>query len=351
MKSPAPPATAKPQRGKANSTKSKPKANVLPENSPKASPKGKPSKAMTSKTSPKTSATANSASKSIKAKARHPNEWLELASIMDGLVSQYKIPSYIQSDPIQIPYRFVDDPKACELSAFITALFSYGRRDLIIETVSQLFQLTENDPVGFMESFNPKRDGKLFQHFVYRFNKGPDLVVLWDRLQWAYREYGSLENLFLEATQAHAKIGEPEGKLKAGIAGFTNALLGEHQARSYGLKFLFAHPDKGGACKRFNMFLRWMVRQDMDPAGKVDFGLWQKALTPADLLVPLDTHVMKMNRELRLSGRTDGTWQTAQEITDVFRLLCPEDPIKYDYALVGFSLDKRSPAEILDGRS
>lgn len=277
--------------------------------------------------------------------ARSPKEWLVLAPVLDALVAQYKIPSYVQSDPIQIPYRFMDDPKACELSAFITALFSYGRRDLIIGTISQLFQITENDPVGFLENFNPKRDAKLFQHFVYRFNKGPDLVVLWERLQWAYREYESLENLFLASIPAHTA--QPD-KLKAGIAGFTDALLGEHEVRSYGLKFLFAHPDKGGACKRFNMFLRWMVRQDLEPSGKVDFGLWRKALSPADLLVPLDTHVMKMNEQLRLSGRTDGSWQTAQEITDVFRLLCPEDPIKYDYALFGFSLDKRSPAEILD---
>jgi uncharacterized protein (TIGR02757 family) len=310
MKSPSPPITPSAKRGKTNVSKRKPSAR------PKQSP------------------------------ARPHQEWLALAPILDGLVAQYKIPSYIDSDPIQIPYRFVDDPKACELSAFITALFSYGRRDLIIDTVSQLFQLTENDPVAFVESFNPQRDAKLFQHFIYRFNKGPDLVVLWERLQWAYREYGSLENLFMAASQT--PHGEPVDKLKIGIAGFTNALLGDHQARSYGLKFLFAHPDKGGACKRFNMFLRWMVRQDMDPAGKVDFGLWQNALTPADLMVPLDTHVMKMNRELRLSGRTDGAWQTAREITDVFRLLCPEDPVKYDYALFGFSLDKRSPSEILD---
>ncbi len=288
-------------------------------------------------------------SKAPKPSARSAEEWLALAPVLDGLVAQYKIPSYVQSDPIQIPYRFVGDPKACELSAFITALFSYGRRDLIIDTVSQLFQLTENDPVGFLEHFHPQRDAKLFQHFVYRFNKGPDLVVLWERLQWAYREYESLENLFTASIPAQSKRnGEPVDRLKTGIAGFTDALLGDQPTPSYGLKFLFAHPDKGGACKRFNMFLRWMVRQDVEFSGKVDFGLWQKALSPAELLVPLDTHVMKMNRELRLSARTDGSWQTAEEITSVFRLLCPKDPVKYDYALFGFSLDKRSPAEILD---
>jgi len=277
-------------------------------------------------------------------KARSREEWLALAPCMDALVAQYKVPAYIGSDPIQIPYRFADNPRTCELVAFITALLSYGRRDLIIETVTNLFRLTDNDPLNFLESFDPKRDARLFQHFVYRFNKGPDLVFLWQRLQWAYREYGSLENLF---TTSIPEYTPQVDRLKAGIAGFTNALLGNEAPRSYGLKFLFAHPDKGGACKRFNMFLRWMVRQDLEPVGKVDFGLWQTALKPGDLLVPLDTHIMKMNRHLRLSGRADGSWQTAEEITDIFRLLCPEDPVKYDYALFGFSLDKRSPEEIL----
>lgn len=319
---------------------------------PKAKPKPKAGKSSSAKkpTSATTTGIPNAKKASVKTvaapkalKARSREEWISLAPCMDDLVAQYKVPAYIGSDPIQIPYRFVANPKTCELVAFITALLSYGRRELIIETVTNLFRLTDNDPMNFLEDFNPKRDAKLFQHFVYRFNKGPDLVYLWQRLQWAYREFESLENLFMASIREHTP---QENRLKAGIAGFTNQLLDNQQPGSYGLKFLFAHPDKGGACKRFNMFLRWMVRQDLEPSGKVDFGLWQTALKPSDLLVPLDTHIMKMNCNLRLSGRSDGSWQTAEEITDVFRLLCPEDPIKYDYALFGFSLDKRSPEEI-----
>lgn len=279
---------------------------------------------------------------------RSQDDWLALAPTLNALVSQYKVPAYISSDPIQIPHRFIHNTKACELVAFMTALFSYGRRDTIIETVNGLFQITDNDPVDFMENFNPKKDSKLFQHFIYRFNKGPDVAFLWERLQWVYREYGSLEALF-EAAITQGDYSHPQTtRLKAGIAGFTNGLLGDDtKAQSYGLKFLFAHPDKGGACKRFNMFLRWMVREDKNPAGRVDFGLWKRALQPADLLMPLDTHVMKMNRQLGLTSRQDASWRTAEAITDVFRKLCPEDPVKYDYALFGFSLDKRSPEELL----
>lgn len=277
-----------------------------------------------------------------KASSSKRRDWLHLAPALDALVKQYKVPGYILNDPIQIPHRFADDPKACELTAFITALFSYGRRDLIIETVTNLFRLTNNDPVGFLENFDARRDAKLFKHFVYRFNKGPDVAYLWHRLQWAYREFGSLENMF------GAAMRKP-GDLKSGIANFIDMLLGENPPNSYGLKFLFAHPEKGGACKRFNMFLRWMVRQDVHPDSRVDFGLWKHALTPAELLIPLDTHILKMNSHLGLSPRKDNSWQTAEEITQVFRRLCPSDPVKYDYALFGFSIDKRAPSEILEG--
>jgi uncharacterized protein (TIGR02757 family) len=280
---------------------------------------------------------------STQTKFRKPKsraDWLRLAPGLNALVAQYKVPAYIDNDPIRIPHRFVKDAKACELVAFVTALFSYGRREAIIETVTNLFRLTDNDPVAFMENFNAARDGKLFRHFVYRFNKAEDVVFLWQRLQWAYREFGSLENLFA------SRLKTP-GDVKSGIAGFTDAFLGDNLPGTYGLKFLFAHPQKGGACKRFNMFLRWMVREDLEPGNRVDFGLWKRALRPADLLVPLDTHVLKMNGHFGFSSRKDGSWQTAEEITRIFRLLCPEDPVKYDYALFGFSLDRRSPAEIL----
>jgi uncharacterized protein (TIGR02757 family) len=278
---------------------------------------------------------------------RTEEEWLKLLPYLDALVTQYKTPAYIGNDPIQIPYQYVTNPKACELVAFITSLFSYGKRELIIATMTHLFQLVDQDPLNFLENFNPKKDAKLFQHFVYRFNKGADVVYLWQRLQWAYREFGSLENLFVHNLTDLAKQQDAPSLLKAGIAHFTDQLLGFEPPRTYGLKFLFAHPAKGGACKRFNMFLRWMVRQDIEPSGKVDFGLWKKALKPSDLLVPLDTHILNMNRKLGLSERTNGSWQTAEEITDIFRLLCPVDPVKYDYALFGFSLDKRPTNEIL----
>lgn len=266
-----------------------------------------------------------------------------LASAMDALVARYKTPAYIQDDPIRIPHRYVGNAQACELVAFVTALFSYGRRERIINGMDAVFRTVGPDPLGFLETFSAKREARHFQGFVHRFNTADDLLFLWERLQWAYGEYGSLEHLFIDSLPAasqESKGAMPAEHLQAGIAGFMERLLGENPPQRYGLKFLLAHPGRGGACKRFNMFLRWMVRQDAQPGERVDFGLWRKALRPRDLRVPLDAHVLNMNRRLGLTTRNDGSWKTAEAITSVFRGWCPDDPVKYDYALFGFSLEQ-----------
>lgn len=285
--------------------------------------------------------------KSGSTQERAAEHWLAMAPRLDALVRQYKVPAYIDGDPIRIPYRFVDDARACELVAFLTALFSYGRRDLIIQAVNRILAATDGDPTGFLEQYNPRRDAALFGDFTYRFNTGADVAYLWECLQWAYREYDSLENMFASVLPDIRVEPDRSRALQMAIGGMLDLLLNRDAPASYGLKFLFAHPARGGACKRFNMFLRWMVRQDTDASTRVDFGLWKNAIQPSELLMPLDTHVMNMNRLLGFSSRRDGSWRTAVEITEVFRMLCPDDPIRYDYALFGFSLDRRPLEELL----
>lgn len=261
------------------------------------------------------------------------SQWLLQKAFLDDLAARYKTTAFIASDPIQIPHRFNDDPKACELVAFITAMMAYGRRDLIIAAVSNMLARMDNDPVAFVESFRPDRDGKAFKGFVYRFYKGPDLAFLIERLQAAYRHYGSLEAVFIENSGKN---------LKDSVDGFVGALLEGRSPAGYGQKFMFARPAGGGPCKRMNMVLRWLVRQD-EPGGRVDFGLWQRALTPAELIIPLDTHVLQMNRQFGFSKRQTASWQMAEEITEALRRYCPEDPVRYDFALMGFSLDGTLP--------
>jgi uncharacterized protein (TIGR02757 family) len=210
--------------------------------------------------------------------------------------------------------------------------------------------------MSYLEGFDPKQEKKHFQDFVHRFNTGDDVLFLLSRLQAVYAQHGSLETLFANALGNSLPASPVSTQMapfmsaelfKAALGSSLDTLLGSDIPDRYGIRFLFAHPARGGACKRFNMFLRWMVREDKEPSGRVDFGLWKKTLAPKDLRIPLDAHVMNMNRQLGFSSRKDTSWKTVEEITDVFRLLSPHDPIQYDYALFGFSLEKRAISEIL----
>ena len=249
----------------------------------------------------------------------------QIKQLLDYLVLAYKTPQFITSDPVSIPHRFKHDKKAAELTAFLAALFTYGQRPKIIALLNNLLSTMNNDPVGFVENFNPKKEGKLFKNFVYRFNTGDDLIVLLSCLQHAYKEYQSLENMFT----AHK---QPDN-LQQSIGGFLDELTRNTPPQSSGLKFLFAHPRHGGPCKRFNLFLRWVVRKDA-----ADLGLWHTALGPAELTIPLDTHVQKCNRLFKFSKRKSPDWQQAAEITAALQRFNPQDPMAYDYALMGLGL-------------
>lgn len=258
----------------------------------------------------------------------------DLKTYLDALVTEYKTPAFIPADPISFPNRFRESPLSCEFVGFIAALFSYGRRDLILALLERIFAPMMPDPHDFLLAFHPKRDAKLYQGLIYRFNRGDDLIFLLQRLQWAYREYGSLENLW--RSQA-----TPETAVKDGLKRFMSGLVGNHAPERYGLKFLFSDPDKGGGCKRLNMFLRWMTRQDGAQAS-IDFGIWRSALPPGQLIIPLDTHVAQSARQLGLTQRKANDWKTAEEITTVLRQFCPEDPVKYDFALFGHSVNLKN---------
>jgi uncharacterized protein (TIGR02757 family) len=219
------------------------------------------------------------------------------------------------------------------MAAFFTAMLSYGQRGLIIQTVSNLITQMDNDPRGFIENFRSKTDHKRFRPFVYRFNRGNDIAFLCQRLQWTYGEYGSLEALFAST----ASQGE---SFQERLCAFMDTLIGNAPLATNGLRFMFAHPARGGACKRLHMFLRWVVRQDPEPASQVDLGLWKSALKPSDLMIPVDTHVSKISRQLGLTRRNTDDWKTAEEITERLRAFSPEDPIQYDFALMGYGLEQ-----------
>jgi uncharacterized protein (TIGR02757 family) len=273
----------------------------------------------------------------LRPKSRPQNK-TDLKGLLETHVTRYKTPGFIANDSISFPHRFKADPLACEWVGLLSALFSYGQRPLILKTINTLLAPMAGDPMGFLRQFDVKKDRKAFEGFVYRFNRDEDIVYLLWRLRLIYEEHASLEGFF-----QYVNRDAPDAPLKVRLARLMDGLTPDLPIkgapipkRAYGLKFLLAHPDNGGGCKRMNMFFRWMVRQD-----EIDFGLWRKALRPADLLIPLDTHVAKTARLLGFTQRNANDWRTAEEITAALRVLCPEDPVRYDFALFGLGISAK----------
>lgn len=255
----------------------------------------------------------------------------------DELVTRYGGPGFIPHDPISFPHRYrqSSDWRDIECAAFIAAHFSYGRREAILQTLAGIFERLGPEPVFTLVTTSPKDLVSRFKGFYYRFNTADDLIFLLQRLGEIYQNdtQASLKTLWREIHQQTSDV-------RQSIHRFRHALLAEGNVlapQTYGMKFLFADPMQNSAAKRFNMFLRWMVRAD-----EVDFGLWADVMSPAQLMMPLDTHVAATARAYGITQRKSNDWQTAEEITRYFRRLYPEDPVRYDFALFGLGIQKAS---------
>lgn len=258
-----------------------------------------------------------------------------LKQLLNTLVARYKTPTFIEQDPIQFPHRFLKNSRqTAEWVGFVAAMFSYGRRETLVANIDLILQRMGNDPEQYLQAFSLKKARSDFNGFIYRFNTGEDVAQILARLERVYQDYDSLE-AFLKPSLSFYKM---DG-YQAVLADFIERLIDLGPPLSSGLKFTLAHPARGGACKRLQMYLRWMVRQEKDVNSAVDLGLWQNSLSPKDLLVPMDTHVSKWARHFKMTRRLSDDWQTAEEITRVFRRFSPEDPLIYDFALFGLGAE------------
>ena len=236
---------------------------------------------------------------------------------LDKLVKKYETKDFIKDDPVLFAHKF-RDKKDIETASFIAALFAFGKREAFIGKLNTLFALMENKPYDFICEFS--KNSHLLDGFVYRFVKDTDLICFFNALEKLYtKDKMTLEELFFE--------GEKRGKMLSYVSEYF--YLCQRHAPGLGFCHLFARPDKGGAMKRMNMFLRWMVRK-----GPVDLGLWD-FIKPCELLIPLDVHVGKVSRSLGLLDRKANYFKSVLELTQKLKEFDPDDPIKYDFALFG----------------
>ncbi len=202
--------------------------------------------------------------------------------------------SQISPDPLQFLHLF-EDPKDIEVMGFIASVFAYGNVKQIINTLSKIVAASENNPYIFVKNFNRNIDAKKIKGIKHRFYSEKDILDFFSILNKIYNEFGSLKNLFLKYYD------KDEANLKNSVSKFSNHFLESEKKRnktgklSLGFKFMFPLPEKGSACKRTNLFLRWMIRKD-----ELDFGIWNE-IPPNKLLIPVDTHVAKICKKLKLT--------------------------------------------------
>jgi uncharacterized protein (TIGR02757 family) len=240
--------------------------------------------------------------------------------------------SKIEPDPLQFLHMF-SDPKDIEAIGFLASVFAYGNVTQIINTLNKVVRITGNSPYQFLLHFNIKKDFKKgFDNLKHRFYTPTDIIRLFELLKDAYQNFSSLNNLFLFS------FNNDEINVKNGITGFSNFFIESYRAKfgkpSRGITFMFPIPEKGSACKRMNLFLRWMVRKD-----ELDFGIWNGILT-SQLIIPVDTHIASICKRLRLTTRNNVSWQMAEEITNNLKKYDLTDPVKYDFALCHIGMRK-----------
>lgn len=250
-----------------------------------------------------------------------------LKALLDTYAERFNEPGFIELDPISIPHRF-SLPQDIEISGLFSALLAWGQRATILKNLTQLMALMDGAPHDFVKNHQAK-DRKRFEGFVHRTFNDSDLLYFLTFLQYHYQHHESMENLFTAGMSAKDK------DMENGLAHFHRQFFAlPHLSRT---EKHVSTPERKSACKRMNLFLRWMVRIDKK---KVDFGIWRN-ISPSKLLCPLDVHVHRTALELGLIRRTQADWQTTQELTRALRKLDAEDPVKYDFALFGMGIEKK----------
>ena len=242
----------------------------------------------------------------------------------------------LAADPVELPRRY-PAPEDAEVVGLFAASLAYGRADVFKPVLERVLAAMGRSPAQFVERFARAPDVEAFAGAVYRFNRPADLAALAAGAGALRLRHGSLGARFAALFR---EAGASPAALRPALAAFAAELRGAPQAAALlarrgrrGLLHLLPDAAGPGASKRWNLYLRWMVRGP----DAVDLGLW-RGVPASALIVPLDTHVHRVARALGLTARRDASWRTAEEITASLRRIDPEDPVRYDFALCHLSM-------------
>lgn len=239
---------------------------------------------------------------------------------LDKLVEKYETSDFIKDDPVQFLHKF-NTKNDIEIAGFIASLLAYGNRKQFIKKLDELFEIAQNEPLNFIQNFEPEIIGD----FNYRFGKLNDFVSIFNVLKELYNTSDGLEELF--------EYGYKQERMFKTVVDYFYARADKDVGQ--GFYHMIPNPDNGGAMKRMCMYLRWMVRKSA-----VDAGIW-KFMKPSELYIPLDVHVGRISRQMGLLTRKQNDFKAVVELTENLKKLCPEDPVKYDFAMFGFGVNNK----------
>ena len=247
----------------------------------------------------------------------------ELKIFLDKKVEMYNQPFFIESDPICVPHSF-SKKQDIEIAGFFASIFAWGNRTTIINKSKELMKLMHNAPHDYCLHHTSK-DLKQLLSFKHRTFNTTDLLYFVEFLKYHYKSHDTLETAFVQSMK------KKDENIENGLNGFYDYFFSLPDVPKRTRKHI-ASPNKKSSCKKLNMYLRWMVRNDKKG---VDFGLW-KNIKPSQLIIPLDLHVFRVAKKFNLITRNQSDWLSAIELTEILKHLDHKDPVKYDFAL--FSL-------------
>lgn len=236
----------------------------------------------------------------------------------------------VDQDPIGLVLDYAS-PADREVAGLLAALLAYGRVDLMRAHTAAVLARLGPHPAERLSSEPPSMRG-----LSYRFHRGTDLDALLGGIGALLARHGSLACAF-------ARHWEPQRELRPALAGFVGELRTAAGTAGPGLKFLLADPAGGGACKRWHLYLRWMVRSG---PGDPDLGVWDGVIPRSALLMPLDTHVVRVGGRIGLTTRRTANWAMAEDLTSALRRICPEDPVRYDFPLCHLGMSGGCPPRL-----
>ncbi len=258
-----------------------------------------------------------------------------LKRLLDRLLQEQDTEAHLENDPLGIVREFSAAGDR-EVVGLLAATLAFGNVTTIRRSVRRVLRVLGEHPADFVANIEPRKLGRHLQSFRHRIYRGRHVTRMLMRAAALRRKYGSV------GAYMRAEYTRTGGDFREALASMADELRGPDPDR--GMAHLVSDPRAGSACKRLLLYSRWMVRPD----DGLDLGLWD--LPPDALIIPLDTHVHRITRNLGLTQRADASWRTAEEVTAALRGLDPLDPVKYDFALCHLGVSRQCPSRRDPGR-